>query len=180
MLHWLALNLSEALSFRSSHVSLSTWVSRPASLSRSLRGSQTNYATTDCAALLRSARLTIGWHPSQICLQEGLVRLAEWHRYRHTYRVIRRRDPLAGDLSRRSKPGQARNLAGSGPQLACGRWNGGSPGALDAGRRRRGFHGVDLLNAMPLPDSAANAGTPMPKNIGAHEGRSLRANNSQI
>ena len=29
---------------------------------------------------------------------------------------------------------------------------------------------VDLLNAMPLPDSAANAGTPMPKNIGAHEG----------
>jgi hypothetical protein len=118
MLHWLALNLSEALSFRSSHVSLSTWVSRPASLSRSLRGSQTNYATTDCAALLRSARLTIGWHPSQICLQEGLVRLAEWHRYRHTYRVIRRRDPLAGDLSRRSKPGQARNLAGSGPQLA--------------------------------------------------------------
>ena len=29
---------------------------------------------------------------------------------------------------------------------------------------------VDLLNTMPLPDSAANAGTPMPKNIGAHEG----------
>ena len=39
---------------------------------------------------------------------------------------------------------------------------------------------VDLLNTMPLPDSAANAGTPMPKNIGDHEGRSLRANNSQI
>ena len=32
---------------------------------------------------------------------------------------------------------------------------------------------VDLLNTMPLPDSAANAGTPMPKNIGDREGRSL-------
>ena len=39
---------------------------------------------------------------------------------------------------------------------------------------------VDLLRTMPLPDSAANAGTPMPKNIADHEGRSLRANNSQI
>ena len=39
---------------------------------------------------------------------------------------------------------------------------------------------VDLLNAMPLPDSATDAGTPMPKNIADHEGRSLRANNSQI
>ena len=39
---------------------------------------------------------------------------------------------------------------------------------------------VDLLNTMPLPDSAANAGTPMPKNIGLMRGRSLRANNSQI
>ena len=29
---------------------------------------------------------------------------------------------------------------------------------------------VDLLKTMPLPDSAANAGTPMPKIIGAHEG----------
>ena len=32
---------------------------------------------------------------------------------------------------------------------------------------------VDLLRTMPLPDSVANAGTPMPKNIGAREGRSL-------
>ena len=32
---------------------------------------------------------------------------------------------------------------------------------------------VDLLNTMPLPDSAANAGTSMPKNIADHEGRSL-------
>ena len=39
---------------------------------------------------------------------------------------------------------------------------------------------VDLLRTMLLPDSAANAGTPMPKNIGAHEGRSLRANSLQI
>jgi hypothetical protein len=39
---------------------------------------------------------------------------------------------------------------------------------------------VDLLKTMPLPDSAANAGTPMPKNIGLMRGRSLRANNSQI
>ena len=39
---------------------------------------------------------------------------------------------------------------------------------------------VDLLRTMPLPDSAANAETPMPKNIGAHEGRSLRANSLQI
>ena len=29
---------------------------------------------------------------------------------------------------------------------------------------------VDLLRTMPLPDSVANAGTPMPKNIGDHEG----------
>ena len=29
---------------------------------------------------------------------------------------------------------------------------------------------VDLLNMMPLPDSAADAGTPMPKNMRAHEG----------
>ena len=28
---------------------------------------------------------------------------------------------------------------------------------------------VDLLNTMPLPDSAANAGTPMPKNIAHHD-----------
>ena len=35
---------------------------------------------------------------------------------------------------------------------------------------------VDLLRTMPLPDSAANAGTPMPKIIGLTRGRSLRAN----
>ena len=29
---------------------------------------------------------------------------------------------------------------------------------------------VDLLNTTPLPDSAANAGTPMPTNIADHEG----------
>ena len=39
---------------------------------------------------------------------------------------------------------------------------------------------VDLLNTMPLPDSAANAGTPMPKIIGFMRGRSLRANSLQI
>ena len=39
---------------------------------------------------------------------------------------------------------------------------------------------VDLLKTMPLPDSAANAGTPMPKNMLDHEGRSLRANSLQI
>ena len=39
---------------------------------------------------------------------------------------------------------------------------------------------LDLLNAMPLPDSAVDAGTPKPKNIADHEGRNLRANNSQI
>ena len=32
---------------------------------------------------------------------------------------------------------------------------------------------VDLLRTMPLPDSAANAGTPMPKNMLDHEGWSL-------
>jgi hypothetical protein len=46
--------------------------------------------------------------------------------------------------------------------------------------RKSDLDNVDLLNTMPLPDSAANAGTPMPKNIGDHEGRSLRASNSQI
>ena len=39
---------------------------------------------------------------------------------------------------------------------------------------------VDLLKTMPLPDSAANAGTPMPKIIGLMRGRSLRANSLQI
>ena len=29
---------------------------------------------------------------------------------------------------------------------------------------------VDLLKTMPLPDSAANAGTPMPKTLLDHEG----------
>jgi hypothetical protein len=29
---------------------------------------------------------------------------------------------------------------------------------------------VDLLRTMPLPDSAANAGTPMPKTLLDHEG----------
>ena len=38
---------------------------------------------------------------------------------------------------------------------------------------------VDLLRTMPLPDSAANAETPMPKNIADHEGPSLRANSLQ-
>ena len=46
--------------------------------------------------------------------------------------------------------------------------------------RKSDLGNVDLLRTMPLPDSAANAGTPMPKNIADHEGRSLRANNSQI
>ena len=32
---------------------------------------------------------------------------------------------------------------------------------------------VDLPRTMPLPDSVANAGTPMQKNIRDHEGRSL-------
>jgi hypothetical protein len=39
---------------------------------------------------------------------------------------------------------------------------------------------VDLLNTMPLPDSAANPGTPLPKNIADHEGQSLGANRLQI
>ena len=46
---------------------------------------------------------------------------------------------------------------------------------LGAAKRCRVFFtsdpgNVDLLNTMPLPDSAANAGTPMPKNIADHEG----------
>ena len=32
---------------------------------------------------------------------------------------------------------------------------------------------VDLLKTMPLPDSAANAGTPMPENIADHEGEQI-------
>ena len=41
---------------------------------------------------------------------------------------------------------------------------------------------VDPLRTMLLPDSAANAGTPMPKNIGDHGAgrRGLRANSLQI
>ena len=38
---------------------------------------------------------------------------------------------------------------------------------------------VDLLRTMPLPDSVANAGAPVPKNIADHEGPSLRANSLQ-
>ena len=36
--------------------------------------------------------------------------------------------------------------------------------------RKSDLGNVDLLNTMPLPDSAADAGTPMPKNMRAHEG----------
>ena len=32
---------------------------------------------------------------------------------------------------------------------------------------------VDLLNTMPLPNSTANAGTPIPKHIGGHEGEQI-------
>ena len=66
------------------------------------------------------------------------------------------------------KPEQVRDLAGSGPQLACERWKEGSPGALDAGRRtqtqrfKSDLGNVDLPRTMPLPNSAADAGTPMP------------------
>ena len=38
---------------------------------------------------------------------------------------------------------------------------------------------VDLLRTMPLPDSATNAGTPVPKTSLDHGGRSLRANSLQ-
>ena len=87
----------------------------------------------DCAALLRPAATDYRCHRPRICLQEGLARCAKWHRYRHAYRVIRRRGPPAHGTPRRSQPAQVRNLAGSGPQLACERWGEGSPGALDAG-----------------------------------------------
>jgi hypothetical protein len=97
--------------------------------------------TADCAALLRSAATDYRCHRSRICLQEGLARCAKWHRYRHAYRIIRRRDPPAHGTPQRSQPAQVRNLAGSGPQLACERWREGSPGALDAGDRGRGFVG---------------------------------------
>ena len=53
--------------------------------------------------------------------------------YRHAYRVIRRREPPAHGTPQQSQPAQVRNLAGSGPQLACERWREGPPGALDAG-----------------------------------------------
>ena len=39
---------------------------------------------------------------------------------------------------------------------------------------------VAPANTMSLPDSAANAGTPMPKNIAGSWGRSLRAKGLQI
>ena len=106
------------------------------SLSEALR-----LTTVDCAALLRSAATDYRCHRSRICLQEGLASFAKWHRYRHAYRVIRRRDPPAHGTPRRSQPAQVRNLAGSGPQLACERWKEGSPGALGAGGRGRGFVG---------------------------------------
>ena len=35
---------------------------------------------------------------------------------------------------------------------------------------------VDLVRTMPLPDSAANAGTPVPKTSLDHEGTDFRAN----
>ena len=39
--------------------------------------------------------------------------------------------------------------------------------------RKSDLGNVDLLNTMLLPDSAANAGTPMPKNIADHEGEQI-------
>ena len=36
------------------------------------------------------------------------------------------------------------------------------------------IYNVDLPRTMPLPDSVADAGTPMQQNIGDHEGRNFR------
>ena len=82
------------------------------------------------------------------------------------------------------KPEQVRDLAGSGPQLACERWKEGSPGALDAGRRHRGFDfvqvrpgNVDLPRTM-LAQFRWN--TDAVKTSLNHEGRSLTSNNLMI
>ena len=82
---------------------------------------------------------------------------------------------------------EPRHLAGCGPQLARECSNEGSPGALDArGEKRcRSFFtsdpgDVDLPHTIPLPDSATNARTPMPKNIADRDGRSLRAINHKF
>ena len=70
------------------------------------------------------------------------------------------------------KPEQVRDLAGSGPQLACERWEEGSPGALNVGRKHRGFDfvqvrpgNVDLPRTMLAQFRCRHAGTPMPSNI---------------
>ena len=108
-------------------------------------------------------------HASGICVQAGLSRFDKWHRYRHAYLASGRLDPPAVDHCRRSKPEQVRDLAGSGPQLACERWKEGSPGALDAGRRHRGFDfvqvrpgNVDLPRTMLAQFRCRDAGTPIP------------------
>ena len=139
MIHWLALSLSEAPSFPSPHVSLSTWVSHPASLSRSLRRSLLTTFPPQLLLCCCCCRGCVECHASQICLQEGLARFDKWHQYRHAYRASGRRDPPGVDHCRRSQPAQYDYLARSGPQLACGCSNEGSPGALDVERRKRGF-----------------------------------------
>ena len=143
MLHWLALNLSEAPSFRSPHVSLSTWGSRPASLSQSLRRSR---LTTLPPLLLRCCRWLLimngmrlesvrkrGYHVSTNGIGTGMLTWPadDW--------IL-----LLSTIADDPKPEQVRDLAGSGPQLACERWKEGSPGALDAGRRHRGFDFVQV------------------------------------
>ena len=133
-LAFLELNLWRIF-YKQPHVSLSTWVSHPASLSRSLRRSR--LTTLPPQLLLATER-----HGSEICAQAGLSRFDKWHRCRRTCWASGRRNPPAVDHCRRSQPEQYDYLAGSGPQLACERWNEGSPGALDAGRKCSANHVV--------------------------------------
>jgi len=115
-----------------SHVSLSTWVSRPASLSQSLwRSRLTAFALWLCMPRCAAARrwmLLI-----RNLLAKGIRTFRQINRCRATCRVRGRRDPPDVDHPRRSS--LFNNLLGSGLQLASERWQECLPGALDAGRR---------------------------------------------
>jgi hypothetical protein len=140
LLNWLALSLSEASSFRSSHVSLSTWVSHPASLSRSRRRSRTDYTPTATTALLLLPPLATERHDSETCAQAGLSRFDKWHRCVVTCRTSGRRDTPGVDHCRRSRMLKHAQLMFRGGQLANRLLGEGSPDALDVGRHISCLH----------------------------------------
>ena len=87
------------------------------SLSQSLRHSR----LTTLPLLLLLLPLATERHASEICAQAGLSRFGKRHRCVGTCRTSGRQDPLGVDHCQLYQLEEEQYLAGSGPQLACGR-----------------------------------------------------------